>query len=791
MGLYDIKNYMASSVMQLTLQRLDLLRYSPPQGQSQSQTTQTVVELFRNCDGFNIKPEEVLIICLLNTIQEKSVLIKVQEAIDVTTSWEAVKNMIVKIDSTSRISDEFKQRKLKFTGATTGVKACRACGKKGHMASSCTVPKAQLKCKYCETEKSHNTAACLKKKKNDKKKEEEKGSKSDQTAKKPNSQERRDGSDPSKRNLSQTKSNRSPQRFGAPCAQVRVYEKGDSPPDNDSDSDEEYDTPPESLESDINPEENDDPNVPENTDDEISVDEDSEIFHNTAGNDSAIETANLRNFPDLLRIQNSNQETTPDEETAPPSKCTGARPKERLPIDHYQRRNHPPLRDVVLPQLQQTPCPIGVCVPPYEEPTEPWCGFGSEKGLMDFLSKVIPSDDEDSVTNTTKQDDPIEDMGKYVQTILTSDEEDEKECKKEHNIALAMYTKVQMLHDENKQENIEKVWDLSKEEETNSALEELCEKLEKIIIDETEENSDSSTNTVLEKVKHSEDEEKVKTDAASTPIPGESEYSIVHSPGMESKNQLDTAKTKKNENRISSSRIYDYGSQIVHEEECDCPYCYVRRSSKKRMTFSLNAASMMKIPRNTKCSPSRPTACLADISAIPTPMINLKMKAHKDGENYMATIRALPDTGASIDCVEESYARKHNLEIRPDTSGMIKLINAEGKAMKVVGTTKLLLRIRGGTWVTTVALVCPRLSHQMLLSWQTQKKLQILHEGWPFSTIESANTAYNPDYNTTPKRLRPKIITPDPQIPQWPKPEWPKELQDICVEWVRWSKLEK
>merc|ERR1711867_326542 len=162
---------------------------------------------------------------------------------------------------------------------------------------------------------------------------------------------------------------------------------------------------------------------------------------------------------------------------------------------------------------------------------------------------------------------PIKDMGKYIQTILTSDEEDEKECKKEHNTALAMYTKVQMLHDENKEENIEKIWDLSKEEETDSILNELCENLEKLNIDETEENnSDSSTNTVIEKVKPSEDEEKVKTDAASTPIPGESDYSIVHSPGMESKNQLDTAKTKKNENRISSSRIYNYGSQIIHKE---------------------------------------------------------------------------------------------------------------------------------------------------------------------------------------------------------------------------------
>ena len=103
---------------------------------------------------------------------EKSVLVKVQEAIDSKTTWETVRNLIVKIDSTSRISDEFKQRKIRASGAAAGVKACRACGRKGHMAAACTVPKTQLKCKYCETQNSHNTAACLKKKKAEKEKNE-------------------------------------------------------------------------------------------------------------------------------------------------------------------------------------------------------------------------------------------------------------------------------------------------------------------------------------------------------------------------------------------------------------------------------------------------------------------------------------------------------------------------------------------------------------------------------------------------------------------------------------------
>ena len=85
-ALFHIKEYMKDSVMPLTLQRIELLRYSLPQGQSQSATTQTIIELFRGCDGFSITPEELLIICLLNTIQEKSVLIKVQEQISETST---------------------------------------------------------------------------------------------------------------------------------------------------------------------------------------------------------------------------------------------------------------------------------------------------------------------------------------------------------------------------------------------------------------------------------------------------------------------------------------------------------------------------------------------------------------------------------------------------------------------------------------------------------------------------------------------------------------------------------
>ena len=88
----------------------------------------------------------------------------------------------------------------------------------------------------------------------------------------------------------------------------------------------------------------------------------------------------------------------------------------------------------------------------------------------------------------------------------------------------------------------------------------------------------------------------------------------------------------------------------------------------------------------------------------------------KNLEQSLATLRALPDTGASVDCIEENFAKKYNLVLQPDTTNMIELVSVEGKTMQVLGTTKLTLKAQGGGWMTTVALVCPRLSHQFLMS---------------------------------------------------------------------------
>ena len=64
-----IMQYLEMAVMPLCLRRLEVLCYKPPAGQSQTVTTQTVVQMFREARMWDITPDDLMTICLLNTVQ--------------------------------------------------------------------------------------------------------------------------------------------------------------------------------------------------------------------------------------------------------------------------------------------------------------------------------------------------------------------------------------------------------------------------------------------------------------------------------------------------------------------------------------------------------------------------------------------------------------------------------------------------------------------------------------------------------------------------------------------------
>ena len=130
-----------------------------------------------------------------------------------------------------------------------------------------------------------------------------------------------------------------------------------------------------------------------------------------------------------------------------------------------------------------------------------------------------------------------------------------------------------------------------------------------------------------------------------------------------------------------------------------------------------------------------------------------------------------------IDCVTEKFVKRHELIIAPDDDNMIELIAAEGNVLKVTDTTTLESQL-------PVALVCPKLSHKMLLSWITQKKLNMIHKGWPFTVINyyTANSVSMSELPTTPQKLCPAEPNTPPTSPAWPPPHFPTKLQELCVE---------
>ena len=196
--------------------------------------------------------------------------------------------------------------------------------------------------------------------------------------------------------------------------------------------------------------------------------------------------------------------------------------------------------------------------------------------------------------------DPIEDMEKYIHTILDSDDEEAKQCKQEYNTALAMNTKMHIIHDnlehlsetdKGKMKEMEKIFDPNSEKFketwnlsiTYEDVKELCENLEKLNLETNQEsdNSESSTETLIKRKTRKLSPEKEKceklpeSDASLSPIPRGEESSIVHSLGMVSKTKLDSATETKDSKSFpqNSSRKYKYGTQVIHEENCVCPYC--------------------------------------------------------------------------------------------------------------------------------------------------------------------------------------------------------------------------
>ena len=146
------------AVMPLTLRQLEVIRYRTPQGQSQELTTKTVIQMFREAQFWDVVPEQILKVILLNTIQTTEMMTKVQERLREDDNWEVVRNHIITLDRASAMSKDYMNtpRRERLDGAmaqTRKKEICLACGRKGHLQKDCKTAKDKLKCDFCKTTK--------------------------------------------------------------------------------------------------------------------------------------------------------------------------------------------------------------------------------------------------------------------------------------------------------------------------------------------------------------------------------------------------------------------------------------------------------------------------------------------------------------------------------------------------------------------------------------------------------------------------------------------------------------
>ena len=100
----------------------------------------------------------------------------------------------------------------------------------------------------------------------------------------------------------------------------------------------------------------------------------------------------------------------------------------------------------------------------------------------------------------------------------------------------------------------------------------------------------------------------------------------------------------------------------------------------------------------------------------PTPEIPIRICAGK----HVTEVRVCPDSGATTDLILENTAKKIGMNILPNKDNW-KVVDAEGKPVKISGVGTVDLARPRGRWRTYTLIVCPKISDAMCCLWRHKK----------------------------------------------------------------------
>ena len=122
-------------------------------------------------------------------------------------------------------------------------------------------------------------------------------------------------------------------------------------------------------------------------------------------------------------------------------------------------------------------------------------------------------------------------------------------------------------------------------------------------------------------------------------------------------------------------------------------------------------------------------ACSARSKHSETPTVNVKISTKAaDNRRQGEDLESVPDTGASITCMKLSVAKRLRIKFKPSK---VRLKNASGKRMEVVGEAKIFMSVKNGPVRRVRIIITTQLTDDLLISWSDQKLLSILPASWP------------------------------------------------------------
>ena len=157
-------------------------------------------------------------------------------------------------------------------------------------------------------------------------------------------------------------------------------------------------------------------------------------------------------------------------------------------------------------------------------------------------------------------------------------------------------------------------------------------------------------------------------------------------------------------------------------------------------------------------------ACSATNKHSATPTINVKISSKAaDNKRQGEETESVPDTGATITCMKLSVAKKLRIKYKPSK---VRLKNASGKRMEVVGEAKVFMSVKNGPVRRIRVIITTKMTDDLLISWSDQKLLSILPESWPEVMVPEA------------EEMCRGVVRTEETNAEWPD-SWSKKMKEL------------